>query len=98
MKKNKLLFLCVLLLTGAISLTACGGNSNNGTEAPYEDETDNKVNDSQNGENNRGGMDNDLKDAGRNLIDSIKDTGDALREGVNKLGDGNRNNNNETNP
>jgi predicted small secreted protein len=98
MKKNKLLLLCVLLLTGSICLTACGGNRNNGTEAPYEDETDNKVNDSQNGANNRGGMDNDLKDAGRNLMDSIRDTGDALREGVNKLGNGNRNNNNETNP
>ena len=37
---------------------------------------------------------NDLKDAGKNLMDSIEDTGDAIRDGVNNLGNGT----NKTNP
>lgn len=55
MKKNKLLILCAILVAGTVSLTACGGNNDNGTEAPYEDETNKDVNDtngSQNGTNN----------------------------------------------
>ena len=55
MKKNKLLILCAILVAGTVSLTACGGNNGNGTEAPYEDETNKDVNDtngSQNGTNN----------------------------------------------
>ena len=105
MKKNKLLILCAILMVGSLCLTACGGNENNGTEAPYEDETNKDVNDTNNGMNN-GGMNNngtqngnpsssDLEDAGRNLMDSIKDTGDAIRDGVDNLGNGN---NNRTNP
>ena len=110
MKKTKILMLCTILLMGALSFTACGGNQNNGTEAPYEDETNKKVNDNNmynnnNGTNNNGTDNNgtngsagsDLQDAGRNLMDSIKDTGDAIRDGVDNLGNG-TNNNNKTNP
>ena len=98
MKKNKLLLLCTLLIAGTVCLTACGNSGNNGSEAPYEDETDKNVNDT-NKENGTTGtedgtMGDDLKDAGRNLMDSIKDTGDAIRDGVNNLG----NDNNRTNP
>ena len=57
MKKNKLLILCAILMAGSLCLTACGGNENNGTEAPYEDETNKDVNDINNGMNN-GGMNN----------------------------------------
>ena len=105
MKKNRFLILCALLLAGTLSITACGMNKNDmngnkGTEAPYEDETNNKVNGTNNGMNNdanNGTVGGDLKDAGRNLMDSIKDTGDAVRDGINNLGDNNRNNN-RTNP
>ena len=108
MKKNKFLMLCTLLMVGAFTLTACGGTNNNGgTEAPYEDETNKKVNDNYNNDNyNNGGTNNngynngstgsDLEDAGRNLMDSIKDTGDAIRDGVDNLGNGNSNNGNTT--
>ena len=105
MKKNKLLMLCTLLIAGTLALTACGNNGNNGTDAPYEDDTNNKVNDTNNGTNNgtnggtnNGTMGGDLKDAGRNLMDSIEDTGDAIRDGIDNLGDNNRNNSNRTNP
>jgi ABC-type oligopeptide transport system substrate-binding subunit len=106
MKKNKLLLLCTLLVAGTVCLTACGNTGNNGSEAPYEDETDKNANDTNNGDKNMyndgngatgtedGTMGGDLKDAGRNLMDSIKDTGDAIRDGVNNLGNGN----NRTNP
>ena len=99
MMKNKLLILCALFVAGTLSLTACGGNNgNNGSEAPYQDETNDKVNGGSNnsGTNNNGGTMNnggtgsDLEDAGRNLMDSIKDTGDAIRDGVNNLGNGNK--------
>ena len=105
MKKNKLLLLCTLLVAGTVCLTACGNTGNNGSEAPYEDETDKNANDTNNGQTNGdknmyndgngatgtedGTMGGDLKDAGRNLMDSIKDTGDAIRDGVNNLGNGN---------
>lgn len=93
MKKNKFLLLCTLLMVGAFTLTACGGTNNNGgTEAPYEDETNKKVNDNY----NNGSTGSDLEDAGRNLMDSIKDTGDAIRDGVDNLGNGNSNNGNTT--
>lgn len=86
MKKSKILILCTILMMGALCTTACGMNQNNGTEAPYEDETNKNANDN----NNTG---NDLRDAGQNLMDSIKDTGDAIRDGVDNLGNGtNRNN------
>ena len=83
MKNKKLLILCALLVAGSLSVTACGNSRNNGTEAPYEDETNKDVN-----ENDTGTPSGDLKDAGRNLMDSIKDTGDAIRDGVDNLGDG----------
>ena len=96
MKKSKFLILCALFVAGTLTLTACGGTGNNGSEAPYQDETNQKVNDSY----NNGGAGSELQDAGRNLMDSIKDTGDAIRDGVNNLGNGslNNNNNNGTNP
>lgn len=98
MKKNKLMLLCTLLIAGTVCLTACGNSGNNGSEAPYEDETDKNVNDTNKGNGatstEDGTMGGDLKDAGRNLMDSIKDTGDAIRDGVNNLG----NDNNRTNP
>ena len=93
MKKNKLLILCALFVAGTLTLTACGGNNgNNGSEAPYQDETNDKVNGGTNNNGNSAGS--DLEDAGKNLMDSIKDTGDAIRDGVNNLGNGN----NRTNP
>ena len=100
MKKNKLLMFCALFMVGTFALTACGGmNNNGGTEAPYQDETNQKVNDNNMYNNNydNGNVGDDLKDAGRNLMDSIKDTGDAIRDGVNNLGNGTTNNN-KTNP
>ena len=100
MKKSKLLFLCALLISGALSLTACGGNRNNGSEAPYEDETNKDVNDTRNNMYNNTQNEtpsSDLQDAGRNLMDSIKDTGDAIRDGVDNLGN-KANTNNRTNP
>ena len=94
MKKNKLLMLCTFLIAGALTMAACGNmNNNNGTDAPYEDETNSKVNDTNNGTKN-GTVGGDLEDAGRNLMDSIKDTGNAVRDGINNLGDNNRNNTN----
>ena len=102
MKKNKLLMFCALFMVGTFALTACGtNNGNNSKEAPYQDETNYKVNDMyNNGTNNdynngydNGNVGDDLKDAGRNLMDSIKDTGDAIRDGVNNLGNGTTNNN-----
>ena len=92
--KNKLLILCALFVAGTLTLTACGGNNGNkGTEAPYQDETNKNVNDMYNDGTYNNGVGNDLKDAGQNLMDSIKDTGDAIRDGVNNLGNGNNNNN-----
>lgn len=106
MMKKKILFLCTLLVASTLSFTACGNSRDNGTEAPYEDETNKDVNDGGNAmdgngnnmydDNNNGTPGSDLEDAGRNLMDSIKDTGDAIRDGVDNLGDGN--NNNRTNP
>lgn len=88
MKNKKLLTLCALLVAGSVGLTACGnGRDNGGTEAPYEDETNKNVNETRNGT-----MGGDLKDAGDNLMDSIRDTGDAIRDGVDNLGDGVDNN------
>ena len=87
MKKTKLLILCAVLLMGSVFVTACGrsNNMNNGTEAPYQDETQNNVNDT-----NKVG--NDLRDAGNNLLDSIRDTGNAIRDGVNNMTDKNKTN------
>ena len=100
MKKSKFLILCALFVAGTLTLTACGGTGNNGSEAPYQDETNQKVNDMNKNGTLNDGAGSELKDAGRNLMDSIKDTGDAIRDGVNNLGNGsqNNNNNNGTNP
>ena len=95
MMKRKSFILCALLVAATMSFTACGnGNAdnNNGTEAPYEDNTNKDVNESRNGT-----MGGDLEDAGDNLMDSIRDTGDAIRDGVDNLGNG-TDNNNRTNP
>ena len=95
MKKNYMMMLCAILLAGTLCFTGCGSNGNNGSEAPYQDETQKKVNESNMyNDTNNGSVGGDLKDAGRNLMDSIKDTGDAIRDGVDNLGNGN----NRTNP
>lgn len=92
--------LCTMMLAGSLCFTACGNNGgnngNNGSEAPYQDETQKKVNENNMYNNNdmNGTPGSDLEDAGRNLMDSIKDTGDAIRDGVDNLGNGN----NQTNP
>lgn len=93
MKKSKILILCTLLTMSTAFATACGDNgNNNGTEAPYQDETNNDVN----GSTNDGG---NLKDAGRNLMDSVEDAGGAIMNGVRDLTgtNGNNINNNTTN-
>ena len=95
MKKKILFMLCTVLLAGSFCFTACGmsGNKGNGgTEAPYQDETQNKVNGNDMYDNNDVNQTpgNDLQDAGRNLMDSIRDTGDAIRDGVDNLGNPNR--------
>ena len=104
MKKSKYLILCAMLVAMTVFTVGCGNNGNenqrnmNGTDAPYEDETNNKVNDgqngtNQNGTNNNGAVEGDLersgdslRDAGRNLMDSVEETGDALRDGIDNLG------------
>lgn len=79
MKKCKYLMLCTVLAAGTLFMTGCGNNGDmNGTEAPYEDQTNRKVNDANN--------DSSLQDAGRNLWDSMEDTGDAIRDGIDNLG------------
>ena len=112
MKKSKYLMLCAVLSAMTLFVAGCGNNGNNGnmsgTEAPYEDETNRKVNEGQNGTNNGGTVEGDLersgdslKDAGRNLMDSVEETGDALRDGIDNLGNDingtNNTNNNTTN-
>ena len=103
MKKSKILILCAVLTASVFMATGCGNSGNNDTQAPYEDETQNGVN-SRNGMN--GGTmqdDNDtgssLRDAGRNLMDSVEDAGNSIRDGVNNIiNDGtNRNGLNGTN-
>jgi len=100
MKKKMIFMLCTMMLAGSLCFTACGNNGgnngNNGSEAPYQDETQKKVNENNMYNNNdmNGTSGSDLEDAGRNLMDSIKDTGDAIRDGVDNLGNGN----NQTNP
>ena len=103
MKKSKLLILCAVLTASVLMATGCGNNGNDGTQAPYEDETQNGVN-SRNGMNSGAVQDNnsagsDLQDAGRNLMDSVEDAGNSIRDGVNNIiNDGtNRNGLNDTN-
>ena len=102
MRKSKYLILCAVLAAMTLFAVGCGTNGDmNGTEAPYEDESSRKVNESQNGvknngtngTSNNGSVDGDLersgdslKDAGRNLMDSVQETGDALRDGIDNLG------------
>ena len=100
MKKRMMFMLCTMMLAGSMWFTGCGNNGMGGSEAPYQDETQKKVNENNMYDNNMYNNNdmndtpgNDLKDAGRNLMDSIKDTGDAIRDGVDNLGNGtNRNN------
>lgn len=95
MKKKMIFMLCTMMLVGSMWFTGCGNNGNDGSEAPYQDETQKKVNENNMYNNNdmNDTPGSDLKDAGRNLMDSIKDTGDAIRDGVDNLGNGtNRNN------
>ena len=97
MKKKMIFMFCTMILVGGLWFTGCGSNGgNNGSEAPYQDETQKKVyeNDMYNNNDMNETPGNDLKDAGRNLMDSIKDTGDAIRDGVDNLGNGA----NRTNP
>ena len=134
MKKSRLLFLCAVLTAAALFAVGCGNNGDmNGTEAPYEDETNRKVNESQNGTTNNGSTNNgstnngssnngmsdngtsdshtdnngavegdlqrsgdSLRDAGRNLLDSVEETGDALRNGIDNFGN-DMNNTNDAN-
>lgn len=84
--------LCAVLGVSILFATGCGDNGNDngsGTEAPYHDETDQKVNDTS----NNGTVEEDLeqsgdslKGAGENLMDSVEETGDAIRDGVDNLG------------
>ncbi len=82
MKKSKRFILCAVITVMTIFAVGCGNSGtdnganngmNNGTEAPYQDETNRKVNDG-------------LEGAGRNLMDSMQETGDALRDGIDNLG------------
>lgn len=93
MKKSKCLILCVMLSATVLFATGCGNNdandNTNGTQAPYHDETNQKVNDTS----NNGATEDDLeqsgdslKDAGKNLMDSVEETGDAIRDGIDNLG------------
>lgn len=123
MKKSKYLILCAMLAAVTLFAVGCGSNGDmNGTEAPYEDESNRKVNENRNDTNNNDGMNNNgtnnngtnnggtvegdlersgdsLKDAGRNLMDSVEETGDALRDGIDNLGNdiNGTNNRNNTN-
>ena len=105
MKKSKYLILCAMLIAMTVFAVGCGRNGSlNGTEAPYEDETNRKVNENRNGTNNNGTVEGDLersgdslKDAGRNLMDSVEETGDALRDGIDNFGNDMYNTNNNGN-
>ena len=103
MKKSRLLILCVLFTMSTVFATACGNDgNNNGSEAPYQDETNNDVNGGtdMNGTNsmNNGtgtGTQNggsNLQDAGRNLMDSVEDAGGAIMDGVRDMTGTNGNN------
>ena len=125
MMRSKFLILCTLLTLGLLFATGCGrSGNNNDTQAPYQDETNNDVNngtnsgilnddmDTNNGmenganmqDNANSGAVNDversggnLKDAGRNLVDSIQDAGSAIMDGVDNMGNGSNNTNNTGN-
>lgn len=114
MMRSKFLILCTVLTLGLVFATGCGrSGDNNDTQAPYQDETNNDVNNgNENGILNNdmdtnNGMDNganmpdtsnsgavndiersggNLKDAGRNLVDSIQDAGNAIMDGVDDMG------------
>ena len=48
MKKSNRLMLCAVLAAGTLFATACGNNGNmNGTEAPYENQTNRNENEMQ---------------------------------------------------
>ena len=71
MKKTKLLTLCALFVAGTVCLVACGNNRNNGTEAPYEDETNKNVNGTNNTTN---GTDNNLYNDTTNGVNGTEGT------------------------
>lgn len=89
MKKCKLLILCAVLSLATVLATGCNrNNANNGTQAPYEDE----VNSGAATDLEKSG--NNLKDAGRNLVDSVENAGSAIMDGVRDIGGTNNNNTN----
>ena len=94
MKKCKLLILCAVLTLSTVLATGCNRNKtqNNGTQAPYEDE----VSSGAAGDLEKSG--NNLKDAGRNLVDSVENAGSAIMDGVRGItGTDNTTNRNNTN-
>lgn len=107
MKKSRFLVLCAVVTAGLLFATGCGNNDNkNGAEAPYQDETNQKVNDTSGDGSKNGSAGEDLertgdslKDAGKNLMDSVEETGDAIRDGIDNLGNdiGGTNNGNGVN-
>lgn len=109
MMRSKLLIFCTVLTIGLAFATGCSRDGNNNdTQAPYEDETNNGVNEgnnamdnTNNGVNNGANMQdtsnsgvvddlegsgNNLQDAGRNLVDSVRDAGSAIMDGVDNMG------------
>ena len=47
MKKKMIFMLCTMMLVGSMWFTGCGNNGNDGSEAPYQDETQKKVNENR---------------------------------------------------
>ena len=110
MKKSKLMILCSILLAGVLCFTACGNTQNEGTEAPYEDETNKDVNDTDNGSmNNSGDMNNNGMNGsdngatgtpGSDLEDAGRNLMDSIRDTGDAIRDGvnNLGDTNRTNP
>ena len=90
MKKSKLLILCAVITLGSVFATGCNRNNNdmNNSQAPYEDE----VNSAAADDLEKSG--NNLKDAGRNLVDSVENAGNAIMDGVRDIGGADNNNTN----
>ena len=94
--------LCALLLVGTLCFTACGNKQNGGTEAPYEDETNKDVNDTNNskmnngnnmyndnGMNNNGMNNNGMNNNGSNGTPGgdLEDAGRNLMDSIKDTGD-----------
>lgn len=98
MMKKRILLLCTLFMLGTVSLAACGGTGNNGSEAPYQDETENKVNNGGNGTNNGNGMNNgngtnnnggtNNGGAGSDLEDAGRNLMDSIKDTGDAIRDG----------